>query len=228
MFPDLHLRHLSFEYPGSAGAGPRQHILWESTASQVACHWGWSQAQGDTSVGMCFYCGFCGKNRVTQDKQVSIDEFDKLQQILGCGSWPWMPATWPCMGFFAGCRVSRSVQVLRGVGGMVATWLLKNDKPLSSVQSLSHVDSLWPHGLQHAKPPCPSPTPRACSNSCPSSRWCHPTISSSVISFFSCLQSFSASGSFQMSQLFVSGGQSIGVSSSASVLLINIQGWFHF
>ena len=75
--------------------------------------------------------------------------------------------------------------------------------------------TLRPHGLQHARPPCPSPTPRACSNSCPSSRWCHPTIVSSVIPFFSCLQSFPASGSFQMGQFFASGGQSIGASASA-------------
>ena len=87
-------------------------------------------------------------------------------------------------------------------------------------------DSLWPHGLQHVRPPWPSPTPEACSNSCPSSQWCHPTISSSVIPFSSCLQSFPASGSFQMSQFFASGGQSIGVSTSISVLPMNIQDWF--
>ena len=87
-------------------------------------------------------------------------------------------------------------------------------------------DSMPPHGLQHARPPCSSPTPRACSNSCPSSWWCHPTISSSVVPFSSCLQSFPASGSFQMSQFFASGGQSIGVSISASVLPLNIQDWF--
>ena len=87
-------------------------------------------------------------------------------------------------------------------------------------------DSLWPQGLQHAKLPCPSPTPRACSNSCPLSRWCHPTISSSIVPFSSCLQSFPASGSFQMSQLFASAGQSIGVLASASVLPMNIQDWF--
>ena len=81
-------------------------------------------------------------------------------------------------------------------------------------------DSLWPHGLQHARPPCPSPTPRVYWNSCPLSWWCHPTISSSVIPFFSRLQPFLASGSFQKSQLFTSGGQSIGVSASASVLPI--------
>ena len=87
-------------------------------------------------------------------------------------------------------------------------------------------DSLWSHGLQHARVPCPSPTPGAHSNSCPSSRWCHPTISSSVVPFSSCFQSFSASGSFPISQLFTSDGQSIGVSASASVLPMNIQVWF--
>ena len=98
----------------------------------------------------------------------------------------------------------------------------------SSVQ-LSHSvvsDSLRPHGLQHTRPPCSSPTPRACSNSCPLSQWCHLTTSSSVIPFSSCLQSFPASGSFPMSQLFTSGGQTIGVSVSASVLPMNIQDWF--
>ena len=87
-------------------------------------------------------------------------------------------------------------------------------------------NSLWPRGLQHARLPCPSPSPGACSNSCPLSRWCHPTISSSTIPFSSCPQSFPASGSFQMSQLSVSGGRSIGVSASASVLPMNIQDWF--
>ena len=86
--------------------------------------------------------------------------------------------------------------------------------------------SLWPHGLQHARLPCPSLTPRACWSSYPSSRWCHPTILSSVIPFSSSLQSFSASGSFPRSQFFPSGGQSIGVSASASVLTMNIQDWF--
>ena len=86
-------------------------------------------------------------------------------------------------------------------------------------------DSLWPHGLQHARPPCPSPTPGVYSNSCPLSQWCHPTISSSVIPFSSHLQFFPASGSFQMSQFFESGGQNTGVSVSASVLPMNIQDW---
>ena len=86
-------------------------------------------------------------------------------------------------------------------------------------------NSLWPHGLQHARLPCPSPTPRPCSNSCPLSQWRCPTISSSVVPFSSCLQSFPASGSFPMSQFFSSGGQSIGVSVSASVLPMNTQDW---
>ena len=86
--------------------------------------------------------------------------------------------------------------------------------------------SLRPHGLQHARPPCPSPTPRVYSNSCPLRWWSHPAISSSVVPFSSCLQSFPASGSFQMSQFFSSGGQSIRVSASASVLPLNIQNWF--
>ena len=84
--------------------------------------------------------------------------------------------------------------------------------------------NLQPHGLQHTRLPCPSPAPGACSDSCPSSRWCHPTIS--VVPFSSCLLSFPASGSFPMSQFCASGGQSTGVSASASVLPVNIQVWF--
>ena len=93
----------------------------------------------------------------------------------------------------------------------------------SSVHSVMS-DSLWPHGLQQAKLPCPSPTPRACSNSCPSSRCCHTTISSTVVPFSSCLQSLPASGSFPMSHFFLSGGENIGA--STSVLQMNIQDWF--
>ena len=98
----------------------------------------------------------------------------------------------------------------------------------SSVQSSHSVvsNSLRPHGLQHPRLPCPSPTPRACSNSSPHRWWCHPSISSSVIPLSSHLQSFPASGSFLMIQFFTSGGQSIGVSASASVLSMNIQDWF--
>ena len=99
----------------------------------------------------------------------------------------------------------------------------------SSVESFSSVQlfaTLWNAARQHARLPCPSPTPGACSNSCPSSRWSHPTISSSVVPFSSCPQSFPASGSFQMNQLFTSGDQRIGVSASTSVLPMNIQDWF--
>ena len=87
-------------------------------------------------------------------------------------------------------------------------------------------NSLWPHGLQHSRLPCLSPTPGAYSYSCPSSLWCHPTISSSVVPFSSHLESFPAIGSFQMSQFFASGGQNIGVLASASVLPMNSQDWF--
>ena len=86
-------------------------------------------------------------------------------------------------------------------------------------------NTLGPHIPQHARPPCPSPIPRVHPNTCPLSWWCHPTISSSVIPFFSCPQSFPAPGSFQMSQLFTSGGQSIGVSASTSVLPVNTEDW---
>ena len=95
-----------------------------------------------------------------------------------------------------------------------------------AVQSLSHVQLFVTHGLQHTRLPCPSPSPRVCSNSWPLNQWCHPTISSSVIPFSSHLQSFPASGSFPMSQFFTSGGQSIVASASASVLPVNIQDWF--
>ena len=97
-------------------------------------------------------------------------------------------------------------------------------KKFSAVQSVVS-DSLRTQGLQHARPPCPSPAPGIYPNSRPLSRWCHPTISSSVIPFSSCLQSFPASGSFQMSQLFASSGQGIGVSASTSALPMNTQDW---
>ena len=105
--------------------------------------------------------------------------------------------------------------------------LLTNVCLVSSVQFSRSVvsDSLWPHEPQSTRHPCPSPTSRFHPNPCPLSRWCHPTISSSVIPFCSCTQSFPASGSFQMSQLFVSGGQCIGVSASTSVLPVNTQDW---
>ena len=113
-------------------------------------------------------------------------------------------------------RITANVNVLRTMEG-----------ELRAVQFSSSVMSeyLRPHGLQHTRLPCPSPTPRAYSDSCPLSQWCHPTISHSVIPF-SHLQSFPASGSLQMSQFFTSGGQSTGASASASVLPMNTQNWF--
>ena len=107
----------------------------------------------------------------------------------------------------------------------IHTWLL--EKPLVQFSSVTQLcPTLRPQGLQHARLPCPSSTLGAYANSCPLSRWCHPTISSSVVPFSSRLQSFPASGSFQISQFFTSSGQSVGVSASASVLSMNIQGWF--
>ena len=106
------------------------------------------------------------------------------------------------------------------------TWIFELNHFLYQFSCSVASDSLWPHGLQHTKLPCPSPTPGTCSNSCPLSWWYHPTVSSSVVPFSSCPPSFPASGSFPMSQLFTSGGQRIGTSASASVLPVNIQEWF--
>ena len=114
------------------------------------------------------------------------------------------------------------------VGGFCITSATWEALQFSSLQFSHSIvsDALWPHRLQHPTLPCPSPAPGAYSNSCPLSWWCHPTISSSVVPFSSCLQSFPASGSFQMSQFFIPGGQSTGISASASVLPMNIWGWF--
>ena len=108
----------------------------------------------------------------------------------------------------------------------VMTWKSKSISDIWFSSVAQSCPTLRPHELQHARPPCPSWTPRVHPNPCPLSRWCHPTISSSVIPFSSCPQSFPASGSFQMNQLFTSGGQSTGVSASTSVLPVNTQDWF--
>ena len=119
------------------------------------------------------------------------------------------------------------VSILPPVGNNITTVFEESLLFYSFQFSCSIVpNSLWPHVLQHTRFPCPSPTPRAYSNSCPSSWWYHPTISSSVIPFVPCLQSFLASGSFPVHQFFASGGQSVGASASASVLPMNIQDWF--
>ena len=120
--------------------------------------------------------------------------------------------------------IKGSQEAKEGGGGSQALWWQK----FSSVPFSRSVVSNFvrPHGLQHARLPCLSPTPGACSNSCPSSWWCHPTMPFSVLLFCSCLQSFPASGSFPMNRFFASGGQSFGASASASVLSMNIQDWF--
>ena len=140
-------------------------------------------------------------------------------------------------GFFNKCKsfnVIHHINKLKDKTHMIISidaekplWKLSTHLWFSSVQ-FSHSavsDSLWLHGLQHARPPCPSPTPRVYSNSHPLSQWCHPTISSSVVLFSLCLQPFTASQYFQMSQLFASGGQSIGISALTSVLPMNTQDW---
>ena len=137
----------------------------------------------------------------------------------------------------AGCSMNILEKVVKSWQYLCSHNIQKHRRPmesclpiiqLSSVQFSCSVmsDSLRPHGLQHTRPPCPSPTPGACLNSGPLSQWCYPTISSSVVPFSSHLQSFPESGSFPMSHLFASGGQSIGVSTSASILPMNIQDWF--
>ena len=150
------------------------------------------------------------------DGKESLCNVGDLGLIPGLGRIAWRrkwqptPVFWPGESYGLRCLVGYSFSSIQ----------------FSSFQSLSRVRLLEPHELQHVRPPCPSPTPGVYPNSCPLSQWCHPTISSSVIPFSSCPQSFPASGSFQMSQLFTSGGQSIGVSASTSVLPMNTQDWF--
>ena len=127
---------------------------------------------------------------------------------------------------FSSCSLSRQGELQKIL--LYGPWILVRAQRRIWGLKFSHSvmsDSLRPHGLQHTRHPCPSPTPRGYPNSCPLSQWCHLNISSSVIPFFTCLQSFSASGSFPMSQLFASSGQSIGVSASTSVLPMNSQDW---
>ena len=135
---------------------------------------------------------------------------------------------WVAIPFLRGSSWPRDPTRVPHIAGRFFTcWAIREAKQSSSVQLSPSVvsDYLWPREPQHAKPPCPSPTPGVYPNRCPLSWWCHPTISSSVIPFSSCPQPFPASGSFQMSQLFASGGQSFGVSVSTSVLPMNTQDW---
>ena len=119
---------------------------------------------------------------------------------------------------------TRHVQIFLKKATCGKTWFTRCSVQFSSVAQ--SCPTLRPHESQHTRPPCPSPTPRVYPNSCPSSWWSHPAISSSVIPFSSSLQSFPTSGSFQMNQFFKPGSQGIGVSASASFLLMNIQDWF--
>ena len=139
---------------------------------------------------------------------------------------PYLDDLWSFLIFPKCCRLTKRQGKIQAEKEELGSSCMFREKT-SSVQFSHSVvsDSLQPHELQHARPPCPSPTPGIHPNPCPLSRWCHPTNSSSVVPFSSCPQSFPASGAFQMSQLFASGGQSIGVSASTSVLLMNTQDW---
>ena len=161
--------------------------------------------------GVVGYLVICNSNQKTCLKQTNLAAYWELFRFI----------PFPCASSY-GCRTILFMKI---------AYCFKFNPPVlnikfSSVQSLSCVWLFQPHGLQHARLPCPSPTPGACSNSCLLNQWCHPTISSFVVPFSSCLQSFPASGSFLMSQLFASCGQTIGASASASVLPMNIQHWF--
>ena len=151
--------------------------------------------------------------------QECTGQFSEVQLVIICFvvSFPRIPAQSSINVLLIHCPALR----------FLVSHYLSPSLPFSSVQFSHSVvsDSLRPHESQHARPPCPSPTPRVYSNSCPMSRWCHPAISSSVVPFSSCPQSLPASGSFPMSQLFAWSGQSIGVSASASVLPMNTQDW---
>ena len=148
-----------------------------------------------------------------------MPQVTKVSQAGGFQSWVISPDFSKSIGFHVGT-------LLHSISSISCTCSINYVS--SSVQFSCSVvsNSLWPYGLQYTRLPCSSPTSGTYSNSGPSSWWCHPTISSSVVPFSSHLQSFPASGSFQMSQFFSSGGQSIGVSASTSVLPMNIQDWF--
>ena len=119
----------------------------------------------------------------------------------------------------------QAVQFLEKTKNEIEVWVTAHHRPSVQFSCSAESDSLWPHEPQHTRSPCPSPTPGVHPNPCPLSWWCHPTISSSVIPFSSCPQSFPPSGSFPVSQLFASDGQSIGLSASTSVLPVNTQDW---
>ena len=166
----------------------------------------------------------CDNNRNKVPNKFNVLESSWNHPVLTHGkivfheNGPWCQKVWgPLLYWNTDIEVSN----IKGTLNYCVPQLLPSVQFSCSVVS----DSFRPHELQHAMPPCPSPTPGVHPNPCPSSQWCHPTISSSVVPFSSCPQSFSASGSFPMSQLFPSGGQSIAVSASTSVLPMNTQDW---
>ena len=176
----------------------------------------WSKLLGkNDSPGQCL--------TVLRERKSSIlgnfDDYHKSLRKQSNGFVHCFPHLQVTTGLFFNCK-SVSLVIFGGL-------LLLLFRIHSSVQFSRSIvsDFLWPHDLQHSRPPCPSPTPGAYPNSFPLSQWCHPTLLCSVIPFSSCPQSFQASGSFKMSQLFASGGQSTGVSASTSVLPMNTQDW---
>ena len=190
---------------------------------------------------MSSYLEALGKNLLPSSHIMVLPEFNSLklkdlspQFFGGCHLWlsleskyhPYF-SSWPIYFQANNRELSSHVSNLSSVTEQKKLSPSKNLEWLDSVQFSCSVmfDSLWPHEPQHTRPPCPSPIPGVHSDSRPSSQWCHLAISSSVVPFSSCPQSFPASGSFQMSQLFTSGGQSIGVSASTSVRPMNIQDW---
>ena len=172
-------------------------------------------------VHSCLYASTYSVNTLLSSRDTTVD---KIRQIINFTE---ITFQWRCSFMREFANFAYSSPLLPYCRYVTCHFERVQRPCISSVQFSCSVvtDSLWPHKPQHTKPPCPSPTPGVYPNSCPLSWWCHLTISSSVVPFSSCPQSFPESGSFPMSQLFASGGQSIGVSASTSVLPMNTQDW---
>ena len=202
--------------PGGPCRFPWQRHAWEGPVwgkTRFYCKKNWSEATGKASWdrGSVVRC------------EHRLSARQSMEQYLTCmEDFSWLDTIKCAAVYVLTCLILRTN--LRGRALLLPVLQVRRPALLFSHSVVS--DSLQPHELQHARLPCPSLSPRACSNSCPLSWWCYPTISSSVVPFSSCLQSFQISGSFLMSWFFTSGGQSIGASASASVLPMNIQGWF--